>query len=199
MRKKAFTAGFASIFVLAALAAGAWAAEKYTVDVTHSSVEFSVKHMMITNVKGSFDKFDATIMYDPENIENSSVEVSIDVSSIDTKDEKRDEHLRSEDFLDAANHPAITFKSNKIEKKGDQYVAVGDLTIRGVTKQVELPFELNGPITNPWGQQVMGVEIDFELNRKDYNVNWNKTLDSGGLVVSDDVKVEINMEAKKSS
>jgi polyisoprenoid-binding protein YceI len=137
-------------------------------------------------------------MLDPNNVENSSVEVSIDVNSIDTKDEKRDEHLRSPDFLDAANHPAITFKSKKIEEKGDQYVAVGDLTIRGVTKQVELPFELNGPITNPWGQQVLGVEIDFKLNRKDFKVNWNKTLDSGGVVVSDDVKVEINLEAKKS-
>mgnify|MGYP003574431898 FL=1 len=198
MRIKTLTAGIASAFVLFAFVSAAPAADKYAVDPSHSSVVFAVKHMVISNVLGSFDKFDAVIMYDPENIENSSVEVSIDVASVNTKDEKRDEHLRSADFFDAGAHPAITFKSENIKKKGDQYVAVGALAIRGVSKQIELPFTLNGPITNPWGQVVMGVEIEFELNRKDYNVKWNKTMDSGGLVVGDDVKVVINLEAKKS-
>lgn len=198
MRKKSFSVTATLWAVLVAVVAGASAADKYTVDPVHSSVEFSVKHMVITNVKGTFDKFDAVIMYDPENIENSSVDVSIDVSSINTKDDKRDEHLRSADFLDASNHPEITFKSDAIKKKGEGYVAIGTLTIRGVSKKIELPFELNGPVTSPWGQVVLGIEAEFELNRKEYNVNWNKTLDNGGLIAGDDVKVEINLEAKKS-
>jgi polyisoprenoid-binding protein YceI len=154
--------------------------------------------MLISNVKGSFDEFDAKITYDPENIENSSVDVSISVASIDTKNEKRDDHLRSNDFFDAENHPAITFKSKKIEKKGDGYVAAGTLTIRGVSKEIELPFTLNGPVTNPWGQTVMGIEIEYEIDRKEYGVKWNKTMDNGGLVVGDEVKVEINLEVTKS-
>ena len=198
MRRKALTAGIISAAILFAFASGAPAADKYTVDPTHSSVVFAVKHMVISNVLGSFDKFDAVIMYDPENIEKSSVDVSIDVASVNTKDEDRDKHLRSEDFLDAAKNPNITFKSEKIKKKGDQYVAVGALTIRGVTKQVELPFTLNGPITNPWGQVVMGIEIEFKLDRKEYNVKFDKAMDNGGLVVGNDVKVVINLEAKKS-
>jgi polyisoprenoid-binding protein YceI len=184
----------ASLFAFAATAA---AAGKYGLDTAHSSVVFSVKHMVISNVKGSFDTFDAVILYDPENIENSSVEVSIDVSSINTKDEKRDEHLRSADFFDAQTYPKVTFKSDRIEKRQDGYVALGKLTIRGVTKEIELPFRLNGPITNPWGQSVMGIEIQHELNRKDFNVNWNKVMDNGGVVVGDNVKVDINLEAKK--
>jgi polyisoprenoid-binding protein YceI len=195
---KRFAAGLAALAVMILYVGTAPAADKYVRDPAHSSIEFSVKHMVISNVKGSFDKFDAVIVYDPDNIESSSVDVSIDVTSVDTKDGKRDEHLRSADFLDAENHPQITFKSDKIKKSGDGYVAVGTLTIRGVSKQVELPFELNGPIVNPYGQSVIGVQIEYELSRKDFNVNWNKTLDAGGVVVGDDVKVEINLEAKKS-
>lgn len=188
----------AATLLLTALATGTPAANQYTLDPAHSSIQFSVKHLVISNVKGTFDDFEAVIVYDPDNLENSSVEVAIDVASINTKDEKRDEHLRSEDFLHAEKHPKITFKSTKVIKKGDQYVAVGPLTIRGVTKEIELPFVLNGPITNPWGQVVMGIEIEYELNRKDYDVKWNKTMDNGGLVVGNDVKIEINLEAKKS-
>ena len=190
-----------SVFVglmLFALAPAAPAADKYKLDKSHSSIEFSVKHMVISNVKGSFDEFDAVINYDPNNIENSSVDVSIKVASINTKDEKRDEHLRSPDFFDAANNAEITFKSDKIMKKGDGYVALGTLTMRGVSKKIELPFELNGPVQNPWGQTVMGIVVEYELNRKDYKIEWNKTLDNGGLLVGDNVKIEINLEAQKS-
>lgn len=175
-----------------------YAADKYELDLAHSSVAFSVKHMMISNVKGSFDTFSGTISYDPKNIENSSVEFSIDVSSVNTRNEKRDEHLRSADFFDAATHPEITFKSEKISRKGDGYVATGTLTMRGVSKKIDLPFVLNGPVQNPWGQTVLGVEVSHELNRKDYGLVWNKTMDNGGLVVGDDVKIEINLEAAKS-
>lgn len=198
MNYKRFAAGLAALAVLAVFAGTAPAADKYALDPSHSSIEFSVKHMVISNVKGTFDKFNAVIMYDPDNVEKSSVEVSIAVSSINTKDQKRDEHLRSPDFFDAENHAEITFKSDQVKKSGDGYVAVGTLTMRGVSKKIELPFQLNGPIVNPWGQTVIGIEIEYELDRKDYNVKWNKTMDSGGLVVGDDVKVEINLEAKKS-
>jgi len=197
MNSKRISAGLAAV-VMVAVAVSASAADKYTLDASHSSVEFSVKHMVISNVKGTFDEFDAVIMFDPENIDNSSVEVSIKVASVNTKDQKRDDHLRSEDFFNAAEHPDITFKSNKIKKKGDGYVAAGTLTISGVSKEIELPFVLNGPITNPWGQVVVGIEIEHKLNRQDYNIKWNKTMDNGGLVVGDDVKIEINLEAKKS-
>jgi polyisoprenoid-binding protein YceI len=191
------TSIFAAV-MLVVIASVASAGDAYKSDLTHSSVEFSVKHMVISNVKGTFDQFEAVINYDPDNMEKSSVDVSIDVSSIDTRDEKRDGHLKSPDFFDVENHPNITFKSDKIVKKGDGYAAVGTLTIRGVAKKIELPFQLNGPVQNPWGQTVIGIVINFELNRKDYDVKWNKTMDNGGVVVGDDVKIEINLEAKKS-
>jgi polyisoprenoid-binding protein YceI len=187
----------AAVLVLAA-AFSASAADKYSVDGAHSSIEFSVKHMVISNVKGSFDEFDAAIVFDAAKIENSSVEVTIPVSSVNTKNEKRDEHLRSADFFDVATHPNITFKSKKVVKKGDGYVAAGTLTMRGVSKEIELPFVLNGPITNPWGQTVIGVEIEFKLDRQDFGLKWNKTMDNGGVVVGDDIKIEINLEATKS-
>ncbi len=198
MNSKRYFTILAAVVVLVASAVMAAPGDEYTSDAAHSSIEFSVKHMVITNVKGTFDKFDAVIMFEPENLDQSSVEVSIDVASINTRDEKRDEHLRSPDFFDAAKFPTITFKSSKITKKGDDYIAAGTLTIRGVSKEVEFPFQLNGPITNPWGQIVMGIELDFEIDRKDFGVNWSKTMDNGGLVVGDDVKIEINLEAKKS-
>jgi polyisoprenoid-binding protein YceI len=195
-RKRAISilaAAFASV-----LAITASAADDYKIDAAHSSIEFSVKHMVISNVKGTFDEFDAAIEYDPDNIENSSVEVTISVASVNTRNQKRDDHLRGGDFFDAGAHPDITFKSKKITKKGDGYVAAGTLTIRGVSREIELPFTLNGPITNPWGQTVIGVEIEYQLDRQDYGVTWNKTMDNGGLVVGDDVKIEINLEAAKS-
>ncbi len=198
MNSKRYFTILAAVVVLVASAVMAAPADEYTSDPAHSSIEFSVKHMVITNVKGTFDIFEAVIMFNPENLDQSSVDVSIDVASVNTRDEKRDEHLRSPDFFDAAKFPVITFKSSKISKKGDGYIAAGTLTIRGVSKEVELPFQLNGPITNPWGQVVMGIELDFKINRKDFGVNWSKTMDNGGLVVGDDVKIEINLEAKKS-
>lgn len=197
MNVRKMIAGFAAVFVLAA-AFPVLAADKYTVDAAHSSIGFSVKHMVVTNVKGAFDEFDAVILFDPTNIENSSVEVTIPVASINTKNDKRDDHLRSEDFFNAAVHPNITFKSKKIAKKGDGLVAFGTLTMNGVSKEIELPFVLNGPVTNPWGQTVIGVEIEYELNRKDYGLNWNKTIDNGGVLVGDDIRIEINVEAAKS-
>lgn len=191
-----------TIILLAALVVAAArpvsAADAYDIDFAHSSVAFSVKHMMVSNVKGSFDKFTGTISYDPDNIENSAVQFSIDVSSVNTRNERRDNHLRSADFFDAANHPEITFKSDKISKKGDGYVATGTLVIHGVSRKIDLPFVLNGPVATPRGKMVLGVEADHRLNRKDFGLEWNRTLDNGGVLVSDEVKIEINLEASKS-
>ncbi|MCH7549107.1 MAG: polyisoprenoid-binding protein [Candidatus Krumholzibacteriota bacterium] len=176
------------------------AGDKYTIDAGHSSVTFSVKHMVISNVKGSFQKFEGAIVYDAKNMTASSVEFSIQTASIDTNNEKRDVDLRKNDFLDAENHPAITFKSEKVVKKGEGWMAVGKLTIRGVSKEIELPFAVNGPIQNPWGQTVIGVDVgSITINRQDYGVTWNKKMDNGGLIVGDEVTIEIQVEAKMSS
>lgn len=175
----------------------ALAADTYAFDLAHSSIEFSVKHMVISNVKGTFDRFDGTLVADAEDLGNSSVEVIIETASINTRNDKRDEHLRSADFLDAENHPQITFRSAEIRQADAGYVALGTLTIRGVAKEVALPFTVNGPITNPWGQTVIGIEIAYELDRQDYGVNWSQTMDNGGLVVGDTVRIEINLEAQK--
>jgi polyisoprenoid-binding protein YceI len=192
---------FLLILVLALVALTAQsapAADSYAIDTAHSSIGFSVKHMMISNVKGTFGTFSGSISLDPENIENSLVEISIDVSSVDTRNEKRDDHLRSADFFDATNHSAITFTSDKVMKKGDGYVVSGTLVMHGVSKKVDMPFELNGPVQNPWGQTVIGIELEYKLNRKDFGLEWNKAMDNGGVVVGDEVKIEINLEATKS-
>lgn len=170
-------------------------ADKYKIDESHSSVGFSVKHLVITNVKGQFNDFSGTIQFDENDIANSSVEVIIKTASIDTDDEKRDNHLRSADFFDVENHPVITFKSKKIQHMDDGYVAVGDLTIRGVTKEVSLPFALTGPIDDPWGNKRFGAEASLTINRQDFGISWNKALDNGGVLVGDDVKINLEIEA----
>jgi polyisoprenoid-binding protein YceI len=191
----------AGAVALAALvgAPAAQAQHTYSLDPAHTSVAFKVRHMMVTNVKGSFGKVAGTITLDPKKIENSSVEVTIVAASIDTNNEKRDDHLKSADFLDVETYPELTFKSTKIVKKGEQWVAVGDLTIRGVTKEVEMPFTLSGPATNPWGQQVIGVDAAFKINRTDFGANWNKTLEAGGVLVDETVYIEIGAEGQKQS
>lgn len=190
----------AGAVALAAFAAApASARDVYNLDPAHTSVSFKVRHMMVTNVKGSFSDVSGTISFDRDKPENSTVEVTINASSIDTHNEKRDDHLRSDAFLDVANHPTLTFKSTSVAKKDDQWIATGDLTIRGVTKQVEIPFTLSGPATNPWGQQVIGVDGTFSINRMDYGANWNKALETGGVLVDETVNIEIGAEAQKQS
>ena len=199
MRMMNTLAGWILVGWILGSASATIAADAYVFDPAHSSIEFSVKHLVITNVKGSFDRFDGSISADPEKIEESSVNVTIDVASINTKNEKRDEHLRSSDFLDAENHPQITFRSSEIRKTNDGYVAAGTLTIRGVAKEVELPFALHGPITSPWGETVAGIEIAYEIDRQEFGVSWNQTLDTGGVVVGNEVRIEINLEVKKEA
>ncbi len=181
--------------VAVAYSAEALAIDKYVVDQAHTSVGFSVKHMVITNVKGKFKQFDGVIMYDENDITKTSVSGSIPVASIDTGNERRDDHLRSEEFFHAEKYPEITFESKKVVKRDDGYVMIGDITIRGVTKEIEVPFEVVGKITDPMGNTRIGIEAQTTINRQDFGVSWNKALEGGGLIAADDVKVELDVEA----
>lgn len=173
----------------------ALAADKYDLDLSHSQVGFAVKHMVISTVKGKFNDYSGFVMYDDKDITKSSVEFTVKVASIDTDNEKRDNHLKSPDFFEAEKFPTITFKSKKITKKGDLLSVVGDLTVRDVTKEVEVPFVFNGQIKDNWGNTRIGADATFKINRQDYGVKWSQKLDTGGLVVSDDVTLEIHIEA----
>lgn len=171
------------------------AQEKYTIDVAHSLLGFGVKHMVITTVNGKFNDFSGTIVYDESDISKLRAEVTIKTASIDTDNPKRDDHLRSPDFFDAANNPEIKFVSKKAVTDGDQHIMYGDLTIRGVTKEVAIPFSVTQKIVDPWGNTRRGMEGSLKINRQDFGVKWNKQLDAGGLVVSDDVKITLQIEA----
>ncbi len=181
------------VFTGCVLSAPVWALESYKIDSNHSSFGFSVKHMMISNVPGTFDKFEGQAVYDPKDLANSKIDITIQAASINTRNAKRDEHLQSPDFFDAAKFPTITFVSKKITATQ----VVGDLTIKGVTKEVTIPTTITGPLKGAIGKDAIGINAAFTLNRQDYGVNWNKTLDQGGLAVSNDVAVTVSIEADK--
>jgi polyisoprenoid-binding protein YceI len=183
-----------SLFIFTA----AFAGDKYLPDPAHTNIGFQVKHMVITTVSGNFTDYDYSFVYDEKNPENSAIKASIKTASVNTNNEKRDDHLRSGDFFDAEKYPEITFESTKIMKKDGGFVAVGNLTMGGVTKEIELPFTITGIIQDPWGNTKMGVESRLTINRQDYNVSWNNTLDTGGLVVSDEVDIILDLQLKKS-
>jgi polyisoprenoid-binding protein YceI len=176
-----------------------FAADIYKPDVSHSLVGFSARHFVITKVRGKFNDFSATITYDEQDITRSSMSGTIKVASIDTDNERRDNHLRSADFFDVEKFPEITFQSKRVEKKDQHYVLIGDLTIRGVTKEIAVPFVVTDKITDPQGKTRIGFEANLRLNRQDFGVSWNKTMDNGGLVVSDTIDIEIIVEAVKAS
>ena len=170
-------------------------AANYTIDKTHSAVTFKVKHMMVSNVRGAFTDFEGSFSFDPDAPEKSSVQIEIQVASVTTADEKRDEHLRSPEFFDAANHPVMSFKSTKLVSDGDnEYTLLGDLTLHGVTRPVELGVEYIGTVVDPWGNTRSGFEAKGEINRKDFDIEFSATLDGGGLVVGDKVKIELEIE-----
>jgi polyisoprenoid-binding protein YceI len=177
-----------------ALAVSAFAADTLNIDTAHSSVQFTVRHMLISNVPGSITGITGTINYDPQDVTKSSVDANIKVSTINTANENRDKDLRGSNFFDTDKYPEARFVSKKIEKRGDQLVAIGDLTIKDVTKQIELPFELLSGNT-PMGPAV-GISASMKINRKDFHINYNRLMDNGGAVVGDEVKLEINLEAK---
>lgn len=173
-------------------------ATKYKIDPEHSHVGFSVKHLVVSNVKGNFGKYEGGFEFDEKKGTVSNIDVKIDAASINTNDAKRDEHLRSADFFDTAKHKEITFKGKKIDVVNNKPTKVtGDLTIRGVTKSVTLDIDYGGTATDPWGNEKLGFSMSGKINRKDFGVSWHKALDKGGAVVSDDVKLEIEVEANK--
>jgi len=190
-RLAAFVAG------IVLLCGSALAADEYKIDPVHSTVAFSVKHMVVNTVHGRFNDYAGQILFDEKDPSKSSVNVTIKSASVNTDNSQRDGHLKSPDFLDAQKFPEITFQSKSVDKTNDGFVAHGVLTIRGVSKNVDLPFKLNGPI-NVGGNGLLGAEASLTINRQDYGVAWSKTLDSGGLVVANEVKIDINVEAKQA-
>jgi polyisoprenoid-binding protein YceI len=156
--------------------------------------------MMISKVRGQFESFSGTVAFDEETPTNTTVDIQVDVTSINTKDEQRDGHLKSPDFFDAGNHPVVTFKSTRVEQKSaTEGKLYGDLTIRGITKEVVLDVEYAGIAKSPWGTESAGFSAETNLNRKDWGLNWNQALETGGVLVGDKIKLEIELELIKQA
>ena len=171
------------------------AADAYKIDPAHSSFGFSVSHLMVSKITGVFNDYEGVINFDPKDLSTASADVAIQTASIDTRAAKRDDHLRSADFFDAKTFPLIKFQGKKFVSSGDQYLITGDLTIKGVTKEITIPVKITGPVASPMGGTVLGLSGQITINRQDYGVSWNKNLDNGGVVVGNDVDVQINIEA----
>ena len=187
------------LFLAAALLAASplLAADTYAVDKGHSEAAFTIKHL-VSKVSGRFTEFGGNITLDPAKPEQSSVEFTIKATSINTDNADRDKDLKSANFFDVEKNPEITFKSSKVTPAGkDKFNVDGSLTIRGVSKQVTLPVEFQGFAKDPWGNEKAGFALETTLNRKDYGIVWNKTLDQGGYLLGDDVKIVINLETTK--
>jgi len=174
---------------------------KWTVDLVHSNVDFSVKHMMISRVKGTFHHFSANIEADPTDLTNANIEFTVDLSSIDTRNKDRDGHLLSADFFDVENHPNMTFRATNIEKKDDgEYEVTGDLTIRGTTRTETFEVEFEGLAKDPMsGAEKAGFSAEGKIKRSDYGLTWNAALETGGVLVGDEVKISIHLEATKEA
>jgi polyisoprenoid-binding protein YceI len=184
-----------AVALVLAVAAGAHA-ETYTIDVAHSSVGFSVRHMMISRVPGVFHEFAGTVNFDPADTSNWSVAVTIQAASIDTRNEQRDTHLKSNDFLAVDSFPTIVFKSTKVIPKGNgKFDVLGNLTLRGVTKPVTLSAELLGELNDPQMGKRIGFAATTRINRLDFGVAWSKVLETGGLMVGADVDIDLGVEA----
>ncbi len=172
----------------------------YKIDAAHSEITFKVKHLMITNVTGSFTKFDATMESNAADFSDAKISFEADVDSITTNSEQRDGHLKSDDFFAAAKFPKLSFVSKSFTKKSsDDYTLTGDLTIRGNTKTVELAVEYGGTATDPYGQVKSGFEINGKINRKDFGLTWGAVTEAGGVVVSDEVKLHLNVQMIKQA
>ncbi|TWT02250.1 YceI family protein [Planomicrobium sp. CPCC 101079] len=169
--------------------------KKWTVDAAHSEVGFSVKHMMISKVKGSFGAYDATVEANEEDLQGALIDFKIDVASINTNNADRDAHLRGADFFDAEEFPYITFKASDIVKKGDEYELTGDLTMKGITRPATFEVEYGGKGTNPWGQEVVAFNAEGKVNRKDFGLTWNQALETGGVLVGEDIKISLDLQA----
>jgi polyisoprenoid-binding protein YceI len=174
------------------------ATTKWAIDPTHTEIGFKVKHMMFTNVSGKFGTYDATITTEDDNFENASIEFSADINSINTNNADRDNHLISGDFFDAESFPKLTFKATSLTKEGDDYELAGDLTLKGITKSVKFPAEFSGLMKDPWGNTKAGLNIYGKINRKDWGLNYNAALETGGVLIGEEVKMNIELQLIKS-
>lgn len=170
----------------------------WQIDYAHSSVQFTVRHMMISNVRGSFDKFQGAVELDENNPENTTVHIEIDTASINTREAQRDTHLRSADFFDAETYPKLVFDSTRVERTGEDTAKLhGNLTIRDITKPVVLDVEYIGQAKSPWGITSAGFSASTKINRKDWGLGWNQALEAGGVLVGDEIKIAIELELLK--
>lgn len=170
----------------------------WIIDPAHTHLQFKVRHMMISKVRGSFDEFSGVVDYDPNKPANTDVQVTVDVDSINTRDDQRDNHLRSADFFDVENYPHMTFHSTRVEPAGSgKGKLYGDLTIKGKTNEIVLDVNYEGRAQSPWGQISVGFSASGKINRKEWGLNWNKALETGGWLVGDEVNIEIEVELIK--
>jgi polyisoprenoid-binding protein YceI len=174
-------------------------ATKWDFDLSHSSINFHVRHLMVSKVHGRFTKWSGALELDEADLTKSRLDVTIDAASVDTKEDKRDGHLRSPDFFDVEKFPTLTFKSTKIAKDGDGYQVTGDLTIRGITKEVVLEVEGGQQVKDPWGGTRTGFSASTKINRKDFGLTWNVALEAGGFVVGDKIDITLEIEAIKAA
>ncbi|WP_395065631.1 YceI family protein [Flavobacterium sp.] len=173
------------------------ATTKWAIDPTHSEIGFKVKHMMFTNVSGKFETYDATITTEEDDFTKTTIEFSANIDSINTGNKDRDNHLKSADFFDAEKNPKLTFVSSSLVKKGDDYEITGELTLHGVTKTVKLETEVSGLLKDPWGNTKVGLNATGKINRTDFGLTWNSALETGGVLVSEEVKLNIELQLLK--
>nr|PZN82090.1 MAG: hypothetical protein DIU54_15650 [Acidobacteriota bacterium] len=200
MRRNVLLAAALAVGILAPAAARPAAAnpDTWTIDQAHTTAGFSVRHMMVTNVHGTFGKVAGTITYDGADVSSIAADIAIDAASINTNNERRDAHLRSADFFDVEKHPTITFKSKRVEKVADgRFRLIGDLTMRGVTKEVALDVEGPTPIIKAGNVLKVGASATTTINRQDWGLTWNRALEAGGVTVGDEVKITLEIEANK--
>lgn len=172
------------------------AQQTYEIDSAHSSVHFSIRHLMITNVRGEFTKISGKVLFDSQNPAASSVEATVDTNSISTGEPQRDTHLKSGDFLDTEKFPTMTFRSTRVEPQAGGGKLIGDLTIHGVTHEITLDVEGPSPeVKDPWGKQRIGASATTKLSRKAFGLTWNAVLEAGGVMIGDDVKISIELQA----
>ena len=169
----------------------------YKIDASHSDIIFKVKHLMITTVTGQFKSFDATLTAEAEDFSDAAVTFTADINSVDTRSEQRDTHLKSDDFFAADKYPQLKFTSTSFTKNGDDYIVKGDLTIRDVTKPIELKADFNGVVVDPWGQTKVGFEAEGKIKRKEFGLGWDAVTEAGGVVVSDEVKLQFHVQFVK--
>jgi polyisoprenoid-binding protein YceI len=191
--------GIFAVALLTVLAAAlpALAADTYNFDKAHTRIGFTAQHLVISTVDGRFKDFDGVIVVDPD-ITKSSVKITIKTASVDTDNSQRDNDLRTSEFLDVAKYPEMTFVSDKIEKRGDGYVAIGTFTLKGVSKKIELPFTFASPLADPWGMQRIAAKASTKINRQDYGVKYNQAMKDGSAIVGNEVTLNLTVEAVKA-